>query len=1007
MKHFVTGLAATLWLAITLNAHGTPAPTRPGIGGAPSGLVTAIARTFAKEAGHDPAYTISPGGCAKLKAQRLTACFGARGPAFTAGTTHMELRLTAWGRADDLHPVRARRSRPKGNRIAYRSPGILEWWRVLPLGYEQGFTLARAPAGRGPVVLQLRASVAPTVTKGTLAWGALHYGKVQVTDADGRVLAARLTATGDTVRLAFAAGGARYPVTVDPLVWIQQEVAASDGVPVGEFGYSVALSSDGAAALVGAPNDNGGKGEAYEFKYDGTGGTWSQTKIFTAYEGEPGDQFGWSVALSSDGATAVVGAPGVDGGRGVAYVFNDTYTSPAYGLLELLPFEPLLTAGQYPLIATDGKRGDAFGYSVALSGDAPTDPEGHLALVGAAGNQVNKAYVFNFCDQKVFTGGGLFPAVDYEYWCPAKEFAPPSPPPSSYPNELFGSSVALSGDGATALVGAPHETFLSGVNDSTVAENEGAAYVFFHTGTDWSSSWSHGAPLVRSDAAGGGMFGSSVALSSDGTTALVGAVAINGAYVFTCSNSSSSCGLGTALPSGDDAAGNSFFGNAVALSGDGATAVVGAPYGNSGRGAAYVFNDSGGTWSQTSALTASDGASLAIFGQSVALASDGSIGLVGAPGSDGGSGKGAAYLWKASDLSVEQSTPIEVAANSQFSSQYFVTNNTAAAATSDIQVQLPLPASGATYVSASATQGKCNYDSTGKVAICDLGSIPGNGTRASATLTLTATGAAGTNIVQHASLANGSPNLAATATTAVEPPTVPTVGTIDNVSVISPNAGTATLTLTGTGSLTVTATSTNTTLLPDAAITGASACTKAGTCTLTLTPAVGQTGTAAVRVTVSDSYGQQRSGSFSFTATEPPPPTVGSIDNVSVTSPHAGTASVTLIGAGPLTVTATSSDTTLLPDAAITEGPACTKGGVCSLTLTPAAGQSGTATVAVTVSDSYGQQATGSFSFTVAPHAKGGGTLGPWSLLLLGVLGLARCWQPRRGTRRTVAPIER
>jgi putative cell wall-binding protein len=85
----------------------------------------------------------------------------------------------------------------------------------------------------------------------------------------------------------------------------------------------VALSGDGATALVGAPGVSGDEGEAYLFRRDvaswATSGTPSATLSDGA--GTSNDQAGASVALSGDGVTALVGASGVSSGRGAAYVF--------------------------------------------------------------------------------------------------------------------------------------------------------------------------------------------------------------------------------------------------------------------------------------------------------------------------------------------------------------------------------------------------------------------------------------------------------------------------------------------------------------------------------------------------------------------------------------------------------------------------------------------------------------------------------------------------------------
>jgi hypothetical protein len=122
-------------------------------------------------------------------------------------------------------------------------------------------------------------------------------------------------------------------------------------------------------------------------------------------------------------------------------------------------------------------------------------------------------------------------------------------------------------------------------------------------------------------------FGYTVALS--GTTAVVGAPHGNSgtgaAYVFVGSGSSWSQQAELTAASGG-AVGDE-FGYSVAISGT--TVVVGADEGNSGTGAAYVFVSSGTTWSQQAELTASGGMAGDHFGRSVAIS--GTTVVVGAP----------------------------------------------------------------------------------------------------------------------------------------------------------------------------------------------------------------------------------------------------------------------------------------------------------------------------------------------------------------------------------------
>ena len=154
----------------------------------------------------------------------------------------------------------------------------------------------------------------------------------------------------------------------------QQELSASDGASSNFFGYSVALSGDASTTLVGALGANGFTGAAYVFTRSGSG--WVQQQELSATDGAAGDSFGDSVPLSGDGSTALVGASGKNGYTGAVYVFTRSGSS---------------WVQQQELSASDGASGDFFGDPVALSGDGST------ALVGASSknNSTGAAYVFS------------------------------------------------------------------------------------------------------------------------------------------------------------------------------------------------------------------------------------------------------------------------------------------------------------------------------------------------------------------------------------------------------------------------------------------------------------------------------------------------------------------------------------------------------------------------------------------------------------------------------------
>jgi hypothetical protein len=82
-----------------------------------------------------------------------------------------------------------------------------------------------------------------------------------------------------------------------------------------------------------------------------------------------------------------------------------------------------------------------------------------------------------------------------------------------------------------------------------------------------------------------------------------------------------------------DAVGQGSLGSSVALSADGTTAIVGGPTDSSNAGAAWVFTQSGGVWTQQgSKLVGIGAASPANQGSSVALSADGNTAIVGGSG---------------------------------------------------------------------------------------------------------------------------------------------------------------------------------------------------------------------------------------------------------------------------------------------------------------------------------------------------------------------------------------
>lgn len=204
-----------------------------------------------------------------------------------------------------------------------------------------------------------------------------------------------------------------------------------------------------------------------------------------------------------------------------------------------------------------------------------------------------------------------------------------------------------SGDNFGTSVAATNTVIVVGAPDATVNNQfwQGAAYVFAKS----NGSWQEVQKLTASDGAAFDNFGQSVAITGD--TLFVGAIgaSINGnpqqgaIYVFTKKN-----GTWTQtqkLTASDGAAGDELGWTSAA---SGTTAVFGVTgatvNGNPRQGAAYVFTESNGIWSQAQKLIASDGASYEDFGRSAAI--DGGTIMIGSiDASVNGTPEGAVYVY--------------------------------------------------------------------------------------------------------------------------------------------------------------------------------------------------------------------------------------------------------------------------------------------------------------------------------------------------------------------------
>jgi hypothetical protein len=185
--------------------------------------------------------------------------------------------------------------------------------------------------------------------------------------------------------------------------------------------------------------------------------------------------------------------------------------------------------------------------------------------------------------------------------------------------------------GTSVALSADGTTLAVGAPLDNNVNSSGATWVFTRSGTTWSQQ---GPKLVGTGAVGGAQQGYYVALSADGTTLAVGAPFDNNSsgatWVFARSGTTWSQ-QGPKLV-GTGAVGNAQQGTSVALSADGTTLVTGGLLDSSNAGATWVFTRSGASWSQQGPKLVGTGAvGVAEQGYSVALAADGTTLAVGAP----------------------------------------------------------------------------------------------------------------------------------------------------------------------------------------------------------------------------------------------------------------------------------------------------------------------------------------------------------------------------------------
>lgn len=348
-------------------------------------------------------------------------------------------------------------------------------------------------------------------------------------------------------------------------------------------GHSVALSFDGNTAIVGGSCFPLGSSESAARVWTRTNGAWAQQGGPLVGNDAIGPAIqGISVAISADGNTAVVG-----GYR------DNSYTGAAWVWIRS---GGVWTQQGSKLVGSGAVGTAAQGSAVAISAD------GNTLILGGQGDDSGAGAAWVWARASgVWTQQG-----------------PKLVGTGSNANSFRGTSVALSADGNTALVG--------GMNAQS------GVWVWTRNGGIWAQQ---GPKLIGSG--GETHQGWSVALSADGNTAIVGGLSSNTpgqAWVWTRSGGTWTQ-QGDKLV-GDGAVGLALQGRSVSLSSDGNTAIVGGDQDAGAIGAAWIWTRHGSTWTQLGAKLVGAGAiGSSMQGFSVALSGDGNTALIGGDNDDG------------------------------------------------------------------------------------------------------------------------------------------------------------------------------------------------------------------------------------------------------------------------------------------------------------------------------------------------------------------------------------
>lgn len=360
-----------------------------------------------------------------------------------------------------------------------------------------------------------------------------EFGTTIALSADGSTLAVGApnedsAATGvnvDQTSNAAADSGAVYVFRRSGTVWTQEAYVKASNTEAGDhFGTALALSADGSTLAVGALDEdsaatgvNGAQaddralysGAVYVFRWSGT--SWAQEAYVKASNTDAYDQFGSSIALSSNGSTMAVAAP-TEASAATGVGGDETSNAlPGSGAVYSFRRSGAVWSQEAYIKASNSGSTDRFGGAVALSADGST------LAIGAHGEASVATGVGGSGADSARDSGAVYVFRRSTTWA-EEAYIKAS---NTGAGDRFGRRLAISADGSVLAVGAPNEDSaargVGGAQASDSMRDSGAVYVFRRAG-----AWGQDAYVKASNSEPGDLFGLSLALSADGSLLAVG-----------------------------------------------------------------------------------------------------------------------------------------------------------------------------------------------------------------------------------------------------------------------------------------------------------------------------------------------------------------------------------------------------------------------------------------------------------------------------------------------------